>query len=56
MVKQKIRADERRKAEDRLEAMLLAGLQSPVVEVSPTDWKEVRQEALAILKARQQGC
>lgn len=47
-----IRADEKRKAEDRLEAMLLEGLSSTETELSPADWSDIRQEALAKVEAR----
>lgn len=47
-----IRADEKRKAEDRLEAMLLEGLNSTETELSPADWSDIRQEALAKVEAR----
>ena len=51
-VRELIRADERRKAEDQLEAMLLAGLQGEATEFSSDDWRAIRQEAMAKLKAR----
>lgn len=47
-----IRADEKRKAEDRLEAMLLEGLNSTEIKLSPADWDDIRKEALAKVKAR----
>ncbi len=47
-----IRSDEKRKAEERLEALLLEGLQSPETELTPADWSEIRQEAIARVKAR----
>ena len=47
-----IRADEKRKAEDRLAAMLLEGLNSTETELSPADWSDIRQEALAKVEAR----
>ena len=47
-----IRADEKRKAENRLEAMLLEGLNSAETELSPTDWSAIRKEALAKVEAR----
>ena len=50
-----IRADEKRKAQDQLEALLLAGLQSDVTELKAADWHAIRQEALAKVKARQSG-
>jgi antitoxin ParD1/3/4 len=47
-----IRADEKRKAEERLETLLLEGLQSTETELTPADWSEIRQEAIAQVKAR----
>ena len=40
-----IRADEKRKAEARLQALLLEGRQSAETELTPADWSEIRQEA-----------
>ena len=53
-VRELIRADEKRKAEDQLEALLLVGLQGEAVELTSDDWRTIRQEALAKVKARQQ--
>lgn len=50
-----IRADEKRKAEDQLESMLLAGLQGEATELTSEDWRSIRQEALAKIKARKPG-
>ena len=47
-----IREDEKRKAEERLEALLLEGLQSEETELTHDDWKDIRKEALAQVKAR----
>lgn len=51
-VRELIRADEKRKAEDRLEALLLEGLNSPETELQPQDWTDIRKQALAKLEAR----
>lgn len=51
-VRELIRADERRKAEEQLEALLLAGLQGEATELSPDDWRALRKEAMAKVKAR----
>jgi antitoxin ParD1/3/4 len=51
-VRELIRADEKRKAEDRLETLLLEGLQSADTELTTADWSEIRQEASAQVKAR----
>jgi antitoxin ParD1/3/4 len=49
-----IRADERRKAEEQLEAKLLEGLGSAESELTAADWSVIRKEALARLEARKQ--
>jgi antitoxin ParD1/3/4 len=51
-VRELIRADEKRKAEERLETLLLGGLQSAETELTPADWSAIRQEAIAQVKAR----
>jgi antitoxin ParD1/3/4 len=50
-VRELIREDEKRKADERLEALLLEGLQGEEGELTRSDWKEIRTEALAQLKA-----
>ena len=47
-----IRADEKRKAEDQLEAKLFEGLSSHESELTPPDWSGIRKEALALLEKR----
>ncbi|MBC7377162.1 MAG: type II toxin-antitoxin system ParD family antitoxin [Burkholderiaceae bacterium] len=47
-----IRADEKRKAEEHLEAKLLEGLNSAETELTPSDWRAIRQEAMAKVEAR----
>jgi antitoxin ParD1/3/4 len=47
-----IRADEKRKAEDRLEALLLEGMNSEETELTREDWRAIRKEALAKIDAR----
>ena len=47
-----IRADEKRKAEEQLEAKLLEGLNGSESELTPADWRTIRKEALAKLEAR----
>ena len=49
-----IRADEKRKAEEQLEAKLLEGLSSADSELTPADWNAIRKEALAKAEARKQ--
>jgi len=52
-VRELIREDEKRKAHDRLEALLLEGLQSGVSEMTATDWSDIRREALMQFEERQ---
>ena len=47
-----IRADEKLKAEEQLEAKLLEGLNSPESELGKEDWKKIRNAALNILESR----
>ena len=51
-VRELIRADEKRKAEEQLEANLLEGLSGSESELAPEDWRAIRKEALARLEAR----
>ena len=51
-VRELIRADEKRKAEEQLEAKLLEGLNSAQTDLTTADWTAIRQEALARVKAR----
>ena len=51
-VRELIRADEKRKAEEQLEAKLLEGLNGTESELTPADWRAIRKEALAKLEAR----
>lgn len=49
-VRELIRADEKRKAEDQLEELLLEGLQGEETGFTREDWQVIRQEALAQVK------
>ena len=51
-VRELIREDEKRKAKNKLEALLLEGLGSEESELTPADWTAIRKEALAKVKAR----
>ncbi len=51
-VRELIRADEKRKAEDQLETLLLEGLGSAETELTSAEWKAIRQEALKRIDAR----
>ena len=54
-VRDLICADEKGKAEERLETLLLEGLQSAETELTQAAWSEIRQEAIAQVKARRQA-
>jgi antitoxin ParD1/3/4 len=51
-IRELIRDDEKRKAEQRLEALLLEGLESEETQLTREDLDDIRREALAQLKAR----
>lgn len=51
-VRELIRADEKRKAEEQLEAKLLEGLGSAESALTADDWSAIRKEALAKVQAR----
>ena len=51
-VRELIRADEKRKAEEQLEAKLLEGLNSAESALTTADWSAIRNEALARVQAR----
>jgi antitoxin ParD1/3/4 len=51
-VRELIRDDEKRRAEQRLEALLLEGLESKESELTRRDFDDIRKEALARLKRR----
>jgi antitoxin ParD1/3/4 len=46
-VRELIRDDEKRKAQERLEALLLEGLQGEETELTREDWAAIRKEAQA---------
>lgn len=51
-VRELIREDEKRKAQERLEALLLEGLESEESALTRDDLDDIRKEAVARLKAR----
>lgn len=51
-IRELIREDEKRKAEERLEALLLEGLQGKEAALTRGDLNAIRKEALAQLKGR----
>lgn len=53
-VRDLIRDDEKRKAQERLETLLLEGIQSgEATEMARQDWNDIRAEALKQFEARQ---
>jgi hypothetical protein len=50
--------DEKRKAEDRLQKLLLDGLNSPEAELRPEDWADIRRQAIEKMQKspRLDGC
>jgi antitoxin ParD1/3/4 len=51
-IRELIREDEKRKAEERLETLLVEGLQSEEAELTRDDWSAIRKEAGARVAAR----
>ena len=51
-VRELIRQDERRKAQDRLEALLLEGLNGQGTSLTKPEWQAIRQEAATQFQAR----
>ncbi len=54
-VRELIRDDEKRKAEERLETLLLEGLNGEESKFTRQDFAEIRAEALAQVQARKKG-
>jgi antitoxin ParD1/3/4 len=54
-VRELIRDDEKRKAEERLETLLLEGLSGEESKFTRQDFAEIRAEALAQVQARKKG-
>lgn len=50
-----IRADQKRKAEEHLESLLLEGLRGEEKELTHEDWSTIREQASAQVKARRQS-
>ena len=51
-VRELIRADEKRKADEQLESLLLAGRKGEETVMSRADWQQIRQEATAQVRAK----
>ena len=54
-VRELIRADEKCKAQEQLETLLLEGLNSPATELTPASWHSIRQEALTIVEVQRKS-
>jgi antitoxin ParD1/3/4 len=48
-----IREDEKGKSAERLETLLLEGLEGEESEMTGADWKLIRKEALALIQSRE---
>jgi len=51
-VRSLVEADQKRKGLDRLEALIIEGLDSPSSEMTAQDWEDIRREGLAEIRAR----
>lgn len=47
-----VEADQKRKAQDHFEALILEGLDSPLSEMTSQDWDDLRAEGLARVRSR----
>ena len=47
-----VEADQKRKAQDHFEALINEGLDSPLSEMTPQDWDDLRAEGLARIRSR----
>ena len=54
-VRELIRADEKRKAAEQLESLVLAGLAGEETVLSRADWQQIRQEAMAKVRAKRRA-
>lgn len=46
-----IEADQKRKAQDHFEALIIEGLDSPLSEMTAQDWEDIRTEGLARIRS-----
>ena len=51
-VRELIRSDEKRKAQEQLEAKLLKGQNGAETKLTSADWRAIRQQAVARVQAR----
>ena len=54
-VRELIRNDEKRAAQERMDALLSEGLEGEETELTAADWQDVRAQAIAQVKARRQA-
>jgi antitoxin ParD1/3/4 len=54
-VRELVREDEKRQAQERLEAMLLEGLNSEASAMWPKDWERIRRKGLSTIRSRKTG-
>jgi antitoxin ParD1/3/4 len=47
-----IEADQKRKAQEHFEALIVEGLDSPATEMTAQDWDDIRVEGLARIRSR----
>ena len=47
-----VEADQKQKAQERFEALIMEGLDSPSSEMTAQDWEDIRREGLARLHSR----
>lgn len=51
-IRQLVRADQKHKAKEKLEELMLEALQEPAEEVTPESWEELKREALQRVASR----
>lgn len=47
-----VEADQKRRGLERLEALIIEGLDSPLSEMTAQDWEDIRREGLAQIRSR----
>ena len=52
-LRQLIREDQKRRARERLDAIIAEGLDSPTAPMTPQDWQDIRAQVAQRLAARQ---
>jgi antitoxin ParD1/3/4 len=50
-----VEADQKRKALDRFEALIMEGLDSPSSDMTAQDWDDIRREGLAEIRANREA-